>query len=109
MLGHTERMPASVWSSSPVFIIFFVLIVCYMTSDRKISPFNVASLSLHLSVFIIVLLVTHLRPSELLALIKKGLVSPRVPDLPWLSVVIEVSESRVPTKARVRNGSVGKD
>ena len=52
---------------------------------------------------------SQVRPSELLALRKKGLVSPLVRLAPWCSVVIAVFEIGVPTKTAVRDGSVFMD
>ena len=59
-----------------------------------------------MAVFDLILRVTHMRPSELLALKKKDLVPPLVLLLLWWSVVITTSETCVPTKAELRDGSV---
>ena len=56
---------------------------------------------LQLSAFILILLVTYLRPSELLALKEKVLVAQLVPLLLWWFVVITTCETGVNTKARV--------
>ena len=48
--------------------------------------------------FILILLMTYVRPSELLALRKKDLVPPRVPLLPCWSIVIAASEAGVSTQ-----------
>ena len=58
------------------------------------------------AVFILMLRVTYMRPSELLALKKKDLVPPLVPLLPCWLVVIAASETGVSTSTRVLDGSV---
>ena len=58
----------------------------------------------HMAVFILILLVTYIRPSELLALTKKDIAPPLVLLLPWL--VGRDRRLRKSTKAGVRDGSV---
>ena len=60
----------------------------------------------HVAVFILVLPVTYMRPSELLALRKKNLVPPLVPLFPCWWVVIAASETGASTKIGIRDGSV---
>ena len=69
------------------------------------TPLNVLNHP-HVAAFITIFLETYLRPSELLALRKKGLVPPLMPFLPCRSVTIAAFETGVATKARVREGSV---
>ena len=61
---------------------------------------------LHMAVFILIIPVTYIRPSEPLALRKKNLIAPLVPLLPRWSVGIAASETGVFTKTGVRDGSV---
>ena len=51
-----------------------------------------------MAAFILISLVTYMRPSELQALRKKNLVLPLMPLLPCWSVVIAAVESAVSTK-----------
>ena len=60
----------------------------------------------HMAAFILILLVTYMRPSELLALRKKDLVPLLVPLLPCWSIVTAASETAVLFKTGVRDGSV---
>ena len=60
----------------------------------------------HVETFVLILLVTYMRLSELPALIKKDLVRPLVLFLPCWSVVIAVSETGVSTKMEVHHWSV---
>ena len=60
----------------------------------------------HMAPFILILQVTYMRPSELLALRKKDLVPRLVPLLPCWSVVIAASTTGVFAKTGVRDGSV---
>ena len=64
---------------------------------------------LHMAVFILILLVAYIRPSELLAFKTKDLVPPLVPLFPCWSVVIAASKNGVSTKTGVRDGSVFMD
>ena len=56
--------------------------------------------------FIPIVLVTYMRPSELLTLRKRDLAPPLISVLPFWSVVIAASETGVSTKTGVRDGSV---
>ena len=60
----------------------------------------------HMAAFILILLVTYIRPSEFLALRKVDLAPPVVPLAPCSSVVIAASETGVSTKTLVRDRSV---
>ena len=57
-----------------------------------------------MAAFILISLVTYMRPSELLALRKKDLVPPLMPLLPCWSVVIAAFETGVSSKTGVRDG-----
>ena len=59
-----------------------------------------------MAAFDLILLVTYMRPSELLALRKKDIVPPLGPLLTCWSVVIATSEVGVSIKAEFRDGSV---
>ena len=63
----------------------------------------------HVAVFIFILRVTYMRPSELLTLRKKALVPPLVPLLPCCSIVIAGHEMGGFARTGVRDGSVLKD
>ena len=80
-------MPAPVWES---------------TAAQLTHP----SQCLHIAAIILILLVTYMRPSGLLSLSKKDIVTPLVPLLPCWSVVIAASKPGASTKTRVRDGSV---
>ena len=64
---------------------------------------------LHMAAFILILLVTCMRSSELLALRKKDIVPPLAPLLPWWSIVIAASEAGASTKTGIRDGLVQMD
>ena len=63
----------------------------------------------HVAAFILFLLITYVRPTELRALRKKDLVPPLVALLPRWSVAIATSETGVSTKTGVELSAVSQD
>ena len=79
---------------------FSIILVVVMDRWPSFSRFGSRKLPRnhpHVAVFILILRVTFLRPSELLALRKKDLVPPLAPLLPCWSVLVAASETGVTT------------